>query len=59
MWIVEGKIHRIDGPAVMYDNGGHTWYIYGERVTEEFVLQYAGDSGNRDAVKSIIWKKYI
>lgn len=26
-WILNGKIHREDGPAVIYRNGGQFWYL--------------------------------
>lgn len=27
----EGKLHREDGPAVIFDNGDTRWYLHGER----------------------------
>ena len=27
----QGKLHRLDGPAVIYKNGSKAWYQYGKR----------------------------
>ena len=54
-----GRMHRDDGPAAIYYNGRPSeWAIKGVIKTEEEVLQYAIDAGNKDAVKNIIWRKY-
>ena len=34
-WIINGKSHREDGPAMEYANGGRYWYLNGERLTEQ------------------------
>ena len=34
-WWVNGKRHRIDGPAVEYANGNKFWYINGKRHRED------------------------
>lgn len=26
-WLLNGKIHRLDGPAVEYADGYQTWYV--------------------------------
>lgn len=31
----KGELHREDGPAVEWVNGGKSWYINGEKLTEE------------------------
>ena len=31
---VEGKLHRLDGPAVEYANGTKQWFINDNKVTE-------------------------
>jgi len=31
-WYKEGKLHRLDGPAVEYANGTKRWYKNGELV---------------------------
>ena len=33
-WYKEGKLHRIDGPAVEYSNGTKIWYKEGKRHRE-------------------------
>jgi len=30
-WRLNGKLHRIDGPAVEYINGTKIWYLNGDR----------------------------
>jgi hypothetical protein len=30
-WIVNGQLHRIDGPAIIEPNGTQKWYVRGER----------------------------
>jgi hypothetical protein len=30
-WILDGKCHRADGPAVEYANGERAWYLFGQR----------------------------
>jgi hypothetical protein len=30
-----GKLHRTDGPAIMYDDGFKLWFLYGKNCTEE------------------------
>jgi len=37
-WYLNGKLHREDGPAVEYANGGKFWYLNGKLVTEQDVL---------------------
>ena len=34
-WFINDKLHREDGPAIEYANGGNYWYIEGEGLTEE------------------------
>ena len=34
-WRIEGKLHREDGPAIEYTNGGKTWYIDGKLHRED------------------------
>lgn len=30
-WFVDGKHHRVDGPAVVCEDGGYMWWMNGER----------------------------
>lgn len=39
-WLLQGKRHRYDGPAV-YGNGIEEYWFDGERITEEQAKQYA------------------
>lgn len=34
-WFLNGKRHRLDGPARIYPSGVIYWYIFGEKYTEE------------------------
>lgn len=34
MELKNGKLHRLDGPAVEYDNGNVLWYINGKQITD-------------------------
>jgi len=33
-WLVKGKIHRLDGPAVELVNRDKEWWVDGKQVTE-------------------------
>ena len=35
VWMVDGKLHRLDGPAVEWTDGGKDWYIDGMHLFEE------------------------
>jgi hypothetical protein len=34
-WFVNGKLHRIDGPAIEYMSGGKEWHLYGNLHRED------------------------
>jgi hypothetical protein len=34
-WFLNGKRHRVDGPAVEHAGGYKLWYLNGESMTEE------------------------
>jgi len=34
-WLVNGKFHREDGPAIEYENGSEIWYINGNCHRED------------------------
>ena len=40
-WYYEGKLHRVDGPAIECANGDKAWYYEGKQIecnsTEEFI----------------------
>jgi hypothetical protein len=38
-WIINGKYHREDGPAVEYSYGTKAWYLNGTRYFEDEWLQ--------------------
>ena len=35
VWLVNGQVHRIDGPAVDCSNGTKFWYIDDKQITKE------------------------
>lgn len=30
-WLLNGQLHKEDGPAIIWENGGQEWYLYGVR----------------------------
>jgi hypothetical protein len=39
-WILAGKIHRIDGPAVEWQDGDFEWYLDNNKLTlDEWLAQ--------------------
>ena len=34
-WCLKGKLHREDGPAIEWADSSKSWYLNGEKVTEE------------------------
>lgn len=47
-YYLDGKYHRIDGPAIIYPTTGRGyWYLYGENMSAEhhfnYVLEHASD----------------
>jgi hypothetical protein len=34
MWFLNGKIHREDGPAVIYPDGSQMWFLNYKNITE-------------------------
>tara|TARA_S200002703_G_C3666348_1_gene204568 strand:- start:291 stop:584 length:294 start_codon:yes stop_codon:yes gene_type:complete len=34
-WLLNGKLHREDGPAIEYADGGKYWYLDGKRHRED------------------------
>ena len=34
-WLLNGKYHREDGPAIEYPDGSKTWWLNNEQYTEE------------------------
>ena len=34
-WILNGKLHREDGPAIEFSNGNKHWILNGKKLTEE------------------------
>jgi hypothetical protein len=40
-WYIDGRLHRLDGPAIEWNDGDQEWYINGKRIdcnsNEEFL----------------------
>lgn len=34
-WELRGELHRVDGPAVEYNDGDVSWYLHGQRHRED------------------------
>ena len=34
-WYLNGNLHREDGPAFEYQDGGKSWYLHGENLSEK------------------------
>jgi len=35
IWYQNGKLHRLDGPAIEYASGNKEWFIEGKELSEE------------------------
>ena len=54
-WLINGKLHREDGPAIERATGGKSWYINGELHREDGpAIEYA----NGDKVWYLNGKPY-
>ena len=42
-WFVNGKLHRMDGPAIESANGNKTWLLFGEPYGDEKTYKAARD----------------
>jgi len=40
-WFVDGKHHRLDGPAIETANGGKHWHLFGEEYLDVEVFEVA------------------
>ena len=32
MWCIDGKIHRLDGPAVIFSDRGESWWVDNNKI---------------------------
>jgi hypothetical protein len=48
-WMLNGKLHRVDGPAIEWAKGSKSWYLHGKRHRVDGpAIEYAdGDKGWR------------
>lgn len=37
-WGVDGTIHRLDGPAIVWGDGRQTWYVNGIKIVNDYEL---------------------
>jgi hypothetical protein len=47
-WWVEGKLHRVDGPAMEWANGGREWRVEGELHRVDGPAYERADGGYRE-----------
>ena len=52
-WYLNDKLHREDGPAAEYATGGKYWYLNGEEVTEEEVMNPAEEMTMEEICKAL------
>jgi hypothetical protein len=45
-WWLNGKLHRADGPAILYPNGDEEWWLNGRRHREDGPAIYWEKSSN-------------
>jgi len=55
-WVVNGKSHREDGPAVIFDNGAKFWYL--NHVNYSFE-KWCNELNKSDEEKIFLKLKYI
>jgi hypothetical protein len=58
-WTLDGKLHRLDGPAAEYADGYRSWWVAGRRHrTDGPAVEYA--SGSRewwvDGTQIKVWR---
>lgn len=49
-WFLNGKLHRIDGPAIEYKNGDKLWYLNGVPYPQEEWFNLLTDEDKLNAV---------
>jgi hypothetical protein len=38
LWLEEGMLHHMEGPALLSPDGGERWYVFGREVTREVTV---------------------
>ena len=51
-WVLNGKRHREDGPAVKYPDGHKEWYLNGNCLTFEEFFEQASDKSK----EKLLWR---
>ncbi|WP_026606718.1 hypothetical protein [Methylocapsa acidiphila] len=46
IWFEDGKVHRVDGPAVISPDGVERWYLHGKEITTEVRGFFAAKNWN-------------
>ena len=50
-----GLLHRTDGPAVVYPDGNHSWWLNGERLTFEQWLNKLDTAPRNRTLLALKW----
>ena len=53
-WYVDGKLHRVDGPAVEYADDIKSWWVYDKRYTSNKAFQKAAKLTDEEMAKVIL-----
>ena len=55
-WVLNGGLHRSNGPAVVYSDQTLNWYWYGDRVDEyEHIMLLSQELANGQITYIQIW----
>ena len=54
VWYVNGKLHRINGPAVEHINGSESWWVYDKRYTSNKGFQLAANLSDEEFAEVIL-----
>ena len=57
-FLLEGELHREDGPAIEYASGNKSWYLSGEKLTEEEFNERMNPTSCSGKIVEIDGKKY-
>lgn len=58
-WYKERKLHRIDGPAIEYNNGNNSWYIEGKSYIEEIDVAGKLYLGKEKGKYDLEWFRFL
>lgn len=52
-WLQNGKVHRMDGPVIIWPSDNKSWWVNGERITEIMGEYYDGPQGLQHELNDI------